>query len=161
MASRAHIFLILPLLAVFIFTLTDAFNCHRSRQYHYYKETPDEYQVKNITSKISAFELTVQRPDRLVVACTNSSEWSDFLFDPPIDVGVARTLVFTTCAPPGAEYSQKVVDLLGVSGVEQLKYAVLNGSLTREDLKVYPNLKKLLLSDNDLSNVTADLLKGE
>lgn len=111
-------------------------------------------------SSATGFDLTIQRHDRLVVECANAPDWSDFMLGESIGVGQVKTLVFTSCAPPGKEHSERVTGLLGVSGVEQLKFLILNGTLVRDDFAVYPDLKNLILSNNDIGKVSVDLLEG-
>ena len=139
------------------------FSCPDNRQCYCFEESAAEYRVHCATGNGSAaagFDLMLQRRERLVVECANAPDWADFMLGSPIDAGPARSLVFTSCAPPGPAHAQRVAKLLGVSGVETLKFVILNGTLAREDLAAYPELKNLILSNNDMANVSVDLLRG-
>ncbi|XP_014203428.1 protein toll [Copidosoma floridanum] len=137
------------------------FDCPDDRQCYCFEESAGEYRVHCSAGNSSSqgFDLTVQRHERLVVECNDAPDWSDFMLGSSIEVGPMRVLVFTSCSPPGPEHANRVARLLGVTGVQSLKFVILNGTLSREDLAAYPDLQNLVLSNNDLSNVSADLLK--
>lgn len=141
---------------------TDAFNCPDNRQCYCFEEAPSEFRVHcGRPNATQMFDLSIQRHDRLVIECANSPDWSDFMLGSSLEVGDTKTLVFTGCSPPGPKNAVRVAEQLGVTGVDNLKFVILNGSLSREDFTAYPHVKNLILSNNDLGNVTEDLLRGE
>jgi hypothetical protein len=140
-----------------------ALSCPDSRQCYCFEESASEQRVHCAAGNgttTAAFDLTVRRHERLLVECVGGPDWADFLLGSPLDVGPAKTLVFASCGPPGAEHSRRVAGLLGASGVEVLRFNALNGSLGRHDLGAYPSVKSLALSNNNLTGVGSDLLRG-
>ncbi|XP_058801642.1 protein toll-like [Phymastichus coffea] len=150
-----------PLLLLLLLALAAwAFNCPDNRQCYCFEEAPAEFRVHcGQANATQMFDLSIQRHERLVIECANSPDWADFMLGSSLEVGAVKTLVFTGCSPPGPANAERVAAQLAVSGVETLKFVILHGSLARQDFTAYPDVKNLILSNNDLGNVTADLLR--
>ncbi|XP_058791509.1 protein toll-like [Phymastichus coffea] len=122
----------------------------------------DKHLVHCVTSDRdgSAIDLTVQSGSSLRVQCVNSPHWSDFLAGVSLRVGNASSFSYAGCRLPGARHSQELVARLGVTGVESLKIEKLRGNVSRADLEVFPQARRLVLTGNELGEVPVDLLHG-
>ena len=161
MSHRQRILVIILLLQ--ILNLSQAFVCPDNRQCYCFEELIGEHRVgcstRNATTR--AFDVQIQSHEKIIVECTNSPDWTDFMLGSALDIGNIRTVVFSSCTPPGKDNAKKVAQLLGVKNVERLKFNVLNGTLSKEDLSAYRDVKYLHLADNDLSNIKSDLFHGK
>ncbi|XP_014227287.1 protein toll-like [Trichogramma pretiosum] len=139
------------------------FSCPDNRQCYCFEELPGEHRVHcsaNANNSAEAFDLQLQRHDRLAVECSSEPDWKDFMLGQPLEIGAVRSLLFVSCSPPGPRDAGRVASILGVDSVDLLRFVRMRNrtALSRSDLAAYPSMKKLLLSDNDLSQVESDRL---
>ncbi|KAJ8680431.1 hypothetical protein QAD02_016218 [Eretmocerus hayati] len=140
------------------------FSCPDNRACYCLEEGPGEYRVQCSVGNDgsgTAFDIqAIQSQKRLVLECVNSPDWADFAhMGPGFELGRIKSLTMTSCAPPGPEHAPELAKLLGLDELEFLKFVILNGTLSRQDLTPFPQLRTLVLSSNDLSNVTEDLFR--
>lgn len=146
--------------------LSSGFECPTYRQCTCPSDDPGllEYQLTCWTGNSTShtYELTIRPRKQLNIQCSNSPDWTEFAsLKPSLNLGDLEALVFQDCLTLGEQHSEKVANLLGIRNLTALKFARFNGTLTRHDLKPYPSVRSLYLSDNQLGNVSVDLLRGE
>ncbi|XP_001604577.1 protein toll [Nasonia vitripennis] len=156
--------LLLLLLLLALGLLVSGFECPPYRQCTCPSDDPGllEYQLTCWTGNSSThtFELSITPHKQITVQCYNSPDWAEFAsLEPSLKLGDLQALVFRDCLTLGSEHSEKLANLLGIGQLTSLKIARFNGTLARDDLRVYPSVKKLYLSDNQLGDVSVDLLR--
>ncbi|OXU30431.1 hypothetical protein TSAR_004483 [Trichomalopsis sarcophagae] len=156
----------LPLAVILIFAVSstsDQFSCPKHLPCYCFMSAMNEYKIHcaiNSTAN-SAFDITIQPGNKVRIQCKNSPDWSQFLLGSAIVVGPVVKFEFDSCAPPGPMYSAKIVDWqINALGVEYLKYEDFSAPLTVQDLKVFTELKHLVLSYNKLGQLQRNLLRG-
>ena len=153
---------LVPMLLLMGSELASSFKCPDNRHCSCFEESPGEHKIRCLYQEDgSSFELTVVPPESLHIECTNNPSWSNFLHNSTIDVGQISQIRYLNCRPPSrAEDSYRVANLIGARGIKRILYKNLEGTLSSHDLEPYPDLIRLNLSENDIRNVSVDLLKG-
>lgn len=128
-----------------------------------YPDVDESLQIycKTNSSTEASHYLKIQQNIQVIVQCTNSPSWSDFLFGSKVENASPSRLHFVGCVPPGKIHSQRFKQQLDISEVQSLKFSNLKGSLTPDDLQGFPKTTQLILSNNNLGNVDAEVLRGQ
>ncbi|KAJ8680226.1 hypothetical protein QAD02_016013 [Eretmocerus hayati] len=112
-------------------------------------------------NEVSSFEISL-RPGELVrVQCRGSPKWEQLpsvaSTEKLMRLGPTEKLLLDSCMAPESGLLEK----LGIERVHYLKIEKLRGDLlTARDLDALPDLRYLVLSGNQLGNVSADLIRG-
>lgn len=104
--------------------------------------------------------LRIHRRSQVTIQCTNSPSWSDFLFGSTVLNASPSELYFSGCVPPGKMHEETFRKQLDIFNVQFLKFNNLKGTVTPDDLEGFPESTYLSLSNNNLGEVDAELLRG-
>ena len=155
--------LLIPLVVV-----TSAFKCpsnlqptHRTNNGCYCSSIgTNEYQINCQKNNTPLFDVSIKSNDFVRIQCRGTDRWYDGFYGEKFKIGRVTKFTFDNCQLPGVVNSAKVIRNLGVTGVEYLKYERLIGKLSKDDFMVFPDVKMLVLNENDLGEVDIDLLRG-
>ncbi|KZC03990.1 Protein toll [Dufourea novaeangliae] len=112
------------------------------------------------TGNDSAFIVNVQPYKYIQIQCRNSPQWSDFQVTDLFPVHDMESIFFRMCELPTAMSLGQIVQTLGAKNVQRLIFQYfgdLDTNLTRKHLEGFPKLQRLILSSNNIKNLTDDI----
>lgn len=139
-----------------------AFKCPDSQRCQCYEETPGLHKIECHGTNDTTLEVTINQSENVIIECgaQNQQSWSEFLHNSSLEIGEIRTLVFSFCRAPDWDggHGERVAQLLGISELEVIKFRFLQSPLSPRELAPYPTLQRVLLSDNDIRNLSKEFL---
>lgn len=154
----------------FLFTIVSALcllhvssvKCPNDQRCQCYEETPGLHKIECSGTNDTMLEVTINQSENVIIECgaENHQSWSEFLHNSSLEIGEIRTLVFSFCRAPDWDggHGERIAQLLGISELEVIKFRFLQSPLSSQELAPYPTLKRVLLSDNDVKNLSKEFL---
>lgn len=150
------------ILLVTLAATTCAFQCPDNKVCSCQLSHSGDYEIHCPANNDSAFVVNIQPNQYVQVQCHNFPKWSDFHLGSSTSMkGDLKFIHFRMCSLPNSSLSE-ITEQLGVDSVESLifqSYGNLSSTLKRNHLKGFTGIKKLILSSNSLTELTADLLQ--
>ncbi|XP_076649811.1 toll like receptor [Halictus rubicundus] len=112
------------------------------------------------TGNNSIFVVNVAPAKYIQIQCENNAEWSDFRVSNLFPARKVESILFQLCKMPTDGGLAKIARKLGAESVDRLifqSYGNEATNLTKKDLEGFPKLQQLILSSNNVSNLSNDL----
>ncbi|XP_076766748.1 toll like receptor [Xylocopa sonorina] len=128
--------------------------CHSSSE--------NDFELQCSTRNELDFIVNVEREEYIQIRCHMSSEWSNFHLSNLLPTGDIKSMHFKMCDLPTNESLGEIASKLGARNVEHLVFQSrvnLTSTLEKKHLMGFPKLKHLVLFNNGLTNLSADLFE--
>lgn len=119
-----------------------------------------DYEIHCPMNERSSFVVTVQQHDFIQTQCHNSPQWDSFNISELTSTDDIKNVFFQLCTLPTSLTLGEIVKKFGVRDVQKLVFQSfddVSGTLSRKHLQGFPNLERLILSSNGLTNLSSDL----
>ncbi|EFN86808.1 protein toll [Harpegnathos saltator] len=144
-------------------TSVSAFDCNEVQECFCHPDIGDSFKITCDLPNNSSFGVYIYPSRFIKIECVNSPKWSDFHVNmASLEWNQVETMWFHMCDLPANNTSLgEITQMMGVIGVEKLifrSFRNLSSELKKHHLDGFDNLKKLILSNNMISDLDGSLL---